>query len=232
MIRKDNYSTFQILKPFKNLIACVSLKNLGNMSYDRGAESEVNTNRKKFFKSLGILPSSIVMMDIVHGNRIKILGERDKGLGSLRNEDEIKKTDGFISDTPGIFLMTTVCDCLPALFYDKKKRIVGLAHVGFKGTKKKLVSRMIKKFVQNFESRKRDILVAFGPCIKSCCIDKQKNDIDLVGENIKQLAGLAKENIEISKICTMCDLNFFSHRRDEGFRSPAHGVIIGMRHER
>ena len=54
-------------------------------------------------------------------------------MGSLKEISKLEK-DGLITNIPNIILTTYHADCVPIYFLDKEKKIVGLAHGGWRGT--------------------------------------------------------------------------------------------------
>jgi len=69
---------------------------------------------------------------------------------------------------------------------------------------------------------------AMGQAAGDCIIRRDGSTcFDLWAANVRQLtaAGLARQNIEVAGVCTICDNRFFSHRR-EGARAGRHGGMI------
>lgn len=150
--------------------------------------------------------------------------------------------DGLISSQQGISLGVKTADCVPLLLYDPEKRLAAAVHAGWKGTVKKIVSRVVHE-MKGKGSQPEGIRVAIGPCIRDCCFevehdvsnqfqkqfprwrefviphptDKKKWTIDLTECNQIQLReeGILAEHIDVIPLCTSCreDL-FYSVRRD------------------
>ena len=54
--------------------------------------------------------------------------------------------DGLITNKKNIGLGILTADCAPVLIFDKHKKTIGAAHVGWKGAYKKILVKMIKFF--------------------------------------------------------------------------------------
>ena len=54
-----------------------------------------------------------------------------------------------ITDRPGVTLVTFFADCVPLYFLDRKRRAIGLAHSGWRGT----VNRMGQAVLSAMEKR-------------------------------------------------------------------------------
>ncbi len=149
--------------------------------------------------------------------------------------------DALVTDDPGIALITYHADCIPVYFLDVKKRVVGLAHSGWKGTASQIAVKTVEKMQALYNSRPCDIMAAVGPGIDFCCFEtgkevfdvfhnqlayekvffkklpNEKYQIDLKGIIKNQLKSKGLQDIEMSSSCTMCQEDlFFSYRRDKG----------------
>ncbi|MEA3422861.1 MAG: peptidoglycan editing factor PgeF [Bacillota bacterium] len=203
--------------------------NLGFYSED--SKENIDNNYKIFFDALNIDRNKTVATHQTHSDNIV-------KIESVNQFKIYEDTDGFITDVPGITLMTFYADCTPLYFYDPVKKVIGIAHSGWKGTEQKIGARMIDFFVEEFESQVENILVGIGPNIspKAYEVDKDflenfedkeffKNHIhhmnekiffDMVKSNRDILLnkGILKDNIELSGHCTYNESQlFFSYRR-------------------
>lgn len=185
-------------------------------------------NRKKFFNKKNIDIKNVVSAKLNHKNSVKVVNKSSRG-------KIINSVDALISGDRQVCLSVTVGDCLPILFYDDKNQIIGIAHSGWRGTLSNISSAVIKKMEENFKSNPKNIKIFIGPHIKKChfeikedLIDKfkiynkyiiyrdDKIFVDLEKIIVAQLleVGVLKNNISISGICTYCNKNYFSFRRD------------------
>jgi len=225
-----------------------------NLGFNRGDDySNVFENYKIFSKALGVDYKNLVFGSQVHGDVIRDVTEMDKGKGIIK-EKEYSDVDGLITNVPGIPLVGLFADCVPIFYFDPVKKIIGIAHSGWRGTVLKIGEKMVKKFME-YGSSKEDILVGIGPSIGPCCFQvgeetveefrslhinienylekdvKDKYKINLWEINRKILidSGIKRENITVTDICTMCSKDLlFSHRGSNGKRGSLAG-IIGLR---
>ena len=182
-------------------------------------------NRQIIADDNGFLLENLVYMKQIHSNSVKIINN------SFINE--IKDCDGLITSKRKIPLMTMAADCAPILIYDKEKKVVSAVHSGREGTKKEIVKTALELFVNKYNSKAENLLVSVGPSIGKCCYEVgeeiaketyKKYIYQKEGSfylDIKQMLndqllnfGIKKENIQISPVCTCCDKNYFSYRRD------------------
>ena len=214
----------------------------------------VKTNYKILCKTLDLNPETIVLGNLANGDNIRNVTAEDAGAGIWR-DFPYEGTDGLLTDVPGITLMATYADCVPLFFYDPVKKIVGLAHSGWRGTAQEIGGKMVDRMQSDYGCNPENILAGIGPSIGMCCFetdvdvfsefiefpyldeawffqkDNGKLDIDLWRINLEMLlyTGIPEDNIHISGLCTCCNSDiFFSHRATKGKRGNMAGVI-GLR---
>jgi len=215
----------KFLKPFRfgrNVLAFVTTCQAGNLSLFIGDDpKKVTANRNKLAKALSIPPSRLISAEQVHKNKVAIIKRLPVSLRSI---------DAMVTDQPGLCLMITTADCVPILLYDPRRKVIGVAHAGWRGTALKIAQKTVKTMQKKFGSKPKDINVGMGPSIGPCCYEvgpevsrkfgrSGKSHIDLCGENKSQLvkAGIPSRNIRIMDICTKCNSRrFFSARASKG----------------
>jgi len=228
---------------------CLESMNLG---FGRGDSKEnILKNYEVACSAMGLDYSRCVVSDQVHEDEIRIVDEQDCGKGLVFKKD-YKGIDGLITDKPNVPLVTLYADCVPLFFYDPVRKVIGTAHAGWRGTVRKIGSRMISKFVEVYGSKAEDIWVAIAPSIGPCCyevdqvvkdefmtmdldvkpfIEEKSNGkyhIDLWGINRAILidAGVLEGHISVTDLCTKCNKEeFFSHRGHNGKRGNMAAII-------
>jgi len=150
--------------------------------------------------------------------------------------------DATVTSLPRIFLIIKTADCLPVLLVDEKKRVIAAAHCGWKGTLRGLLEKVIEGMKVHYGSDPASILAAFGPCISGRCYEvgtdvrqsyaaagfpdslfrpvpgrTSKYLFDLAAANRLQLLrqDVKAKNIYAANICTHCDAQYPSYRRDK-----------------
>lgn len=79
------------------------------------------------------------------------------------------KADGVITDQPGILIGIQTADCIPVLVADRKRRVVGAFHAGWRGTVKRIVETGVGSMRLEFGCRPEDMVAAIGPGASACC---------------------------------------------------------------
>lgn len=79
-------------------------------------------------------------------------------------DDARPHADGVVTDQPGLLLGILTADCVPVLFADVERGIVGAAHAGWKGALGGVTDNIIAAMV-GLGARRDSIATAIGPCI-------------------------------------------------------------------
>ncbi|MBF0570436.1 MAG: peptidoglycan editing factor PgeF [Candidatus Omnitrophica bacterium] len=140
--------------------------------------------------------------------------------------------DAYVTDEKNLPIAIRTADCVPVFIFDPRHRAIGLVHAGWKGTYKAIAAKTAQRMHEKYASKFSELQVVLGPCIRECCyqVGEEFRDyfplyvrnrgsclyLDMPIANRDQLLqlGLLKENILDCAICTCCNRNYFSFRRD------------------
>ena len=212
-----------------------------NLSFARGdKEDAVWENYRRMAKALGVKEDSFVFSAQTHTTHVhKVTAEN--------REQQLQDVDGMITNVPGLCLVTSYADCVPLYFIDPVHKAIGLSHSGWRGTVGKIGAVTIQMMREAYGTDAADIIAAIGPSICQDCYEvsedvieqfkeafhsKHWDDLFYQKENKKyQLnlwkaneiilleAGVKRENIAVTNICTSCNSErLYSHRASKGQR--------------
>ena len=140
-----------------------------NMGIHTGDDLEnVKTNYRILCQTLSLDPEKIVLANLVHGDTIRNVTAADAGAGLWR-DFPYEGVDGLLTNEPGLILTATFADCVPVFFYDPVKKVIGIAHSGWKGTALEIASKMVDRMQSDYGCKVEDILAGIGPSIGMCC---------------------------------------------------------------
>ncbi len=212
-----------------------------NLSFDRGDDrAAVAENFRRMGEALGVRCEDMVLSQQTHTTNIRIVTDEDRGKGITRERD-YTDIDGLITNVPGICLVTTYADCVPLYFLDPEKKVIALSHSGWRGTVGKIGKKTVELMHDKFGSDPADILAAVGPSVCQDCyevsadvIDRFKEvfdrsawdelfyekpdgkyqlDLWKANEKIFLEAGIRKDHIAVTNVCTHCNSEIlYSHR--------------------
>ena len=223
-----------------------------NLNFRQGDDPEkVIENYHIFCKAAGFSFDSLVSSSQDHHTFVRKVTSADCGIGITRPHD-IQSVDALVTNEPGVTLVTHYADCTPLLFADPEKKVIALAHAGWRGTIGKIGEATIEVMQNDYGCDPTDIIAVVGPAIGKCCYEVDtpvyeefasltelkpayftktlghgKYLVDLKEANRRMLmdAGLLSINITISDVCTKCNSGLlFSHRASGGKR----GGLVAM----
>lgn len=225
-----------------------------NLSFHRGDNpDDVLENHKRFAKAVGYQEKNLVFTDQIHETTVQVVTANDCGKGIMK-ETDIIGVDGLITNDPEVVLMTFFADCVPLFFYDKKNHAIGASHSGWRGTVKRMGAVTLQRMQEEFGTSPKDVIAVVGPSICQDCYEvseevavafreefdkkywnelmyemkpgKYQLDLWCANEIILEEAGVPKEQIQVSGLCTCCHKELlFSHRATMGKRGNLAGVI-------
>jgi hypothetical protein len=192
----------------------------------------IRNDEKTVLKALtGIGKQDILMLNQVHGDGIVIVDRPPE-----KDMPYFADADGMITDIPGICLVIRTADCVPVIAYDRKRKILGAVHSGWRGCRLSISRKLIAEMKHIYSSDARDIFTFILPSVgpESYTVNSdvaaffekdiiRKNPalyLDLWSNIERDLAneGVPVKNIFNARICTMKNgSEFFSRRnKDEG----------------
>jgi polyphenol oxidase len=220
----------------KHAISTVKDGNMANVILGNDLEPKrVLNNRICFLKKTGFDIDKTVCMWVIHGNDV-VKAERNMAGISVRDREYAVKCDGLITNKKGLNLFLLVADCIPLVFFDPVRKVLGILHVSRINVEKHIIKNLIDMMKSDFGTISENILIGIGPSAKKETfkfenldklnitfwkkfITKNKDGkfgVDLTGLSKKLLidSGIRPENISDCEVDTISDERFFSHYRD------------------
>lgn len=233
---------------FSTRLGGVSTGVLGtmNLSFTRGDLREnVQENFRRIADAIGFEADKLVFSAQIHETELRKVTKENCGEGILR---ETKPgIDGLATNETEVPLYTSYADCVPLLFFDSEKKVVAMAHSGWRGTAARIGEKMIRFMEEEYGSHAENIIAAIGPSICRNCYEvsedvaqafrktflpeqltqifdekgQGKYQLDLWEANriILTEAGILPNHLDITDLCTCCNSDkLFSHRASQGQR--------------
>lgn len=186
--------------------------------------------------ALGVEGREISFLYQLHGTAILAADGRPPGL--------VGTGDALVTERARRPLAIFTADCLAVILADPARPLLAVAHVGWRGTVKGLLGRLVRTLAERHGADPAALLAAVSPSIGPCCYEVDepvvgplarafpgawerwvsprgpgKWRLDLWQANADQLAeaGVAPGRILNPRLCTSCrrDL-FFSYRAEGG----------------
>jgi YfiH family protein len=223
-----------IFEQFPEIIAAQSTK-LGGVSparYSMNLSShvgddpaKVSENRQLFFAAIGVpLNTKQVYQNQVHSGNVQVV-HGDEGV--------VKENDALITADSNVLLGATVADCTPILLYDPSSKLIAAVHAGWRGTEQMIALNTVRKMIE-LGAKPESMYAFIGACasvdkyevgleVATLFESKHTKDLgdgkfllDVRAANLDQLlyAGIPREQIEVSELCTISDERLHSYRRE------------------
>jgi YfiH family protein len=182
----------------------------------------------------------IIFSKQIHSNTGNYVDTKSSGLTG----------DFLFTDQKRIGVGVLTADCLPIIFYDSKNNVVAAVHAGWRSSVAEICASTVQIMFRKHKFLPEDLHVYFGPCAKACCYQVTSEFVDNLGKFKDQVIrqdqgkqyfdnvlfnklllldlGLVSKNMNFQfNLCTICNPNFYSYRR-EGESSFRQISFIGL----
>lgn len=162
----------------------------------------------------------------------------NRNLSLIKSKKFYQNSDGLVSNKKSVLEIRTA-DCMPIFIYAPNSKIIAALHVGWRGLYKGIIFKTAK-LLESLDKKINTMFVSIGPHIGVCCYEVsyelifkfekkfklKKSFYDIKNKkyflnlsnivNLEFIAlGFSKFNIEDTQVCTKCNLEFASYRRNK-----------------
>jgi YfiH family protein len=208
-------------------------------------QANVEANRRAMYAAFGIPPEHVRTVWQVHSADVVVIN------GKQPQAWPPPQADIIITQQPGLGLTMRFADCVPMLLYDPTRRVIGMAHAGWRGTVQHVGQVAVQAMHDAFGCDPAGIIAGIGPSIGPCCYEVGPEvvaevaaafggadglvasrpggvtHLDLWAANRRALRQAGVERVEVAGLCTACRHDeFFSHRA-EGM-TGRFGALAGL----
>ena len=225
-----------------------------NLSFTRGDdEADVRENHRLAAEALGYDWKRAILTHQTHTDNILVVTEADAGKG-ITKEKGYTGIDGLMTNTPGVALIAFGADCVPLYFLDPVHKVIALVHSGWRGTVQEIGPKAVRMMQNIYGSDPQEILACIGPSICGDCYEVGAEVADVFFEKFSQAeaerivwgnangryqldlwranelllekAGILKEHMQVTGICTRCTPELlFSHRKMGNARGNLSAIL-------
>ena len=155
--------------------------NCGKGSRDK--RENISKNLEYVSKKMNVKKKRLILMHQTHSNKVVEINEK--------NLDKNIYSDAMITRYKKVALGVLTADCVPILVYDKRNKIIGCIHAGWRGALSGIIKKTIIKIKR--KNSRYDIFASVGPCIS---IKSYEVDLNFY----KKFLAKAKKNKKYFKI--------------------------------
>ncbi|MCU0692701.1 MAG: peptidoglycan editing factor PgeF [Polyangiaceae bacterium] len=194
----------------------------------------VHTNLRIAAEPLGVSHDAVLLLNQVHGVHVHVVEPTSHPAHAARIAG-----DAIASRHGSVACGVRVADCAPVLIGDRRSGAVVAVHSGWRGTEQNIVAHAVDS-LRALAGGACECVAAIGPHIELCCFEVghdvagalqaiapvpavllpgkgQRPHVDLrkILQGQLEAAGVAADQIDHVRGCTVCDGGrFFSYRRD------------------
>lgn len=212
-----------------------------NLGYHVGDRPELVTkNRGIISRAIGIDPRRLTSPRQLHTAAVAILETAAIGSGAPQEHPVFDPCDGLATSVPDAPILLHFADCAPVVLSALAPGgtpVVSVLHAGRQGLAAGVVARGVQLMEADFDIQPQSLVAAVGPAIGACCyevgeeiaaaaesrfgpgvVERRAGGAWLAMQSAVRAAllqeGLAPEKIHVLAVCTSCNQDFYSYRRD------------------
>ncbi|KAI5621169.1 laccase domain-containing protein 1 [Silurus asotus] len=205
--------------------------NLFSSSRRRDSRAVVAENLRRLGQYAGFQPHHFHLSKVNHANDVWVM-----------NKPEPESYDGIVTNQPGVVIAAPGADCMPLLFADTVKKVIGVAHAGWKGTLMGVAMATVNAMVREFGSELANVVAVIGPSVGPCCFILEQNsarkfqtihpdcvrdmespmpyvDIRLATRTLLEKGGLLPENIQDNTVTNRPNITLCTSCHPDSFFS-------------
>jgi YfiH family protein len=205
-------------------------------------EPQVWQNRRQMLTASG--GREAVFARQVHGPDVARWEQPEAPIEPTSVDAHYLRGDALVTDIPGAALVIQTADCQSVVLVDPVRRVVANVHSGWRGSIQNVVGRTVGVMQTRYGCRAEDIVGGIGPSLGPCCAEfvNYRREIPaeywpyrLTGDRFDfwrlttdQLvaAGVPRERIDPSGICTRCNPHLFFSYRAEGKAAGRFAAVV------
>ena len=121
--------------------------------------TRVRANRNMSLKVMRCMPDSVFDVWQVHSADVVC------ATAPRPDTESVRQADIILTDKPELTLYMRFADCVPILFHDPRKGVIGVAHAGWVGTLRDVATATINAMTKQYGSNPADVIAGIGPSI-------------------------------------------------------------------
>jgi YfiH family protein len=139
----------------------------------------VQENRARLAAAARCHLDDLVFLDQVHGGRVAVVGEAERGRGARMADHALSATDAAVTTTAHLPLVVLIADCAPIVLVDPAARVLGVAHAGWRGVAVGVIGATVEAMARLGASPQATVAVV-GPRISSARYEVGDEVVDAV----------------------------------------------------
>jgi polyphenol oxidase len=234
---------FRVTGDLPGLVIGVAGRRANPAAYGVNPAAARSEEKRFLSRVTGLTGEHILALDQLHGDTILAV--------EAPPADDILiygEADGLVTALPGVCLVIRTADCVPVFVFDRKRRVLGAVHSGWRGTRLGIAGKLVREMKRLHGSSPVDLGAYILPSIGPDSYTVGRDVADLFPGDIIEKVGalyldlwrsiersLAGEGVDAGRIfnartCTLTRRDeFFSHRGGDAGRNLNFAFMSGRR---
>lgn len=150
-------------------------RNVGNGQFKEDALA----NREVLCRALGFNHSYLKVPGQVHSGHVVHIVDATA-------EPDLSGVDALATAVVGVPLLLHFADCVPVMIYERKLKLLAIAHAGWRGTAQSIVKNAVELLVDALGGDPAQMIGAVGPAIDPCCYPTGDNVVEQLLNTVSQ----------------------------------------------
>lgn len=170
-----------------------------------------------------------------HGVQGRVISSQTDWQAWIR---QVPQGDYLITKESNQWIGVLTADCVPMVLFDPVQEVVAIVHAGWRGTVAKISQIVVQRLREDFGVQPQNLQVYFGPSGQACCYEVDQPFLqpleqdEIAQQSVLQRSGRTFFDVSLynvlclkasgvlecqidrtANVCTICDLNYGSYRR-------------------
>ncbi len=171
--------------------------NLGRNVAAGVLKADALANREMLCRVLGFNHDHLKVPGQVHSGNVVLIEEAS-------DNPDLSGVDALATRIGQVPLLLHFADCVPVIIYERNKKLLAIAHAGWRGTAQAIVKNAVQLLVDEMGGNPSQMIAAVGPAIGPCCYPTGEDVVRQLLDTVsgQRLNGCRREEVKASLVET------------------------------
>lgn len=160
--------------------------NLGRNVAQGALKADALANRQVLCRVLGFNHDALQVPGQVHSGNVVHINE-------IGRDPDLSGVDALATGLGQVPLLLHFADCVPVMIYERRKKLLAIAHAGWRGTAQSIVKNAVRLLADELGGNPAQMFAAVGPAIGPCCYPTGQ---DVVRQLLDTVCGEDSQNFK------------------------------------
>jgi len=164
--------------------------NLGRHVANGDLKADALANREVLCHALGFDHNHLKVPGQVHSGNVVQITE-------VGTNPDLSGVDALATNLGSVPLLLHFADCVPVIIYERRQKLLAIAHAGWRGTAQAIVKNAVRMLASDLGGDPRQMIAAIGQAIGTCCYP---TGTDVVQKLLETVSGEARPDMDPSAV--------------------------------